>query len=94
MGLPIQRIYGDSMVIISWVNGLSALEIATLKHWCDDINTMRQLVPPVSFNHIFREHNMLADSLSKMALNLEVGSGHFIETLDGKVIEDGHFTLF
>ena len=94
MGLPIQRIYGDSMVIISWVNGLSALEIATLKHWCDDISTLRQLVPPVSFNHIFREHNTLADGLSKMALNLEVGSGHFTETLNGEVIEDGHFTLF
>ena len=37
---------------------------------------------------------MLADGLSKMALNLEVGSGHFTETLDGMVIEDGHFTLF
>ena len=94
MGFPIQRIYGDSMVIISWVNGLSALEIATLKHWCNDINTLRQHAPPVSFNHIFREHNMLADGLSKMALNMEVGSGHFTETLDGMVIEDGLFTLF
>ena len=94
MGLPIQRIYGDSMVIISWVNGLSALEITTLKHWCNDINTMRQHAPPVSFNHIFREHNMLADGLSKKALKLEVGSGHFTETLDGKVMEDGHYLLF
>ena len=94
MGLPIQMIYRDSMVIISWVNGLSALEISTLKHWCDDIISLRQLVPPVTFNHIFREHNMLANGLSKKALKLEVGSGHFTETLDGKVIEDGHFSLF
>ena len=94
MGIPIQRIYGDSMVIISWVNGLTTLEIATLKHWCDDILQLRQLVPSVSFNHIFREHNMLADGLSKKALNLEVGSGHYTETLDGKVMEDGQFTLF
>ena len=55
---------------------------------------MLEIIPPVIFNHIFREHNMLADGLSKMALNLEVGYGHLTETLDGKVIEDGHFTLF
>ena len=94
MGLPIKMIYGDSMVIISWVNRVSALEIPTLKHWCDEIFSMLQNVPLVTFNHIFREHNMLADGLSKKALKMEVGTGHFSEILDGKVIEDGHFTLF
>ena len=94
MGLPIQLILGDSMVIISWVKRLSALEIPSLKHWCDEIFSMLELVPPVTFNHIFREHNMLADGLSKKALNLELGKGHFSETMDGKVIGEGHFTLF
>ena len=37
---------------------------------------------------------MLADSLSKLALNMEVGSGHFTESLDGKVIEEGQISLF
>ena len=87
-------IFGDSMVIISWVKRLSALEIPTLKHWCDEIFSMLRLAPPVTFNNIFREHNMLADGLSKKALNLEVGIGHFFETMDGKVIGDGHFSLF
>ena len=82
------------MVIISWVNRLSALEIPSLKHWCDEIYSMLQFVPPMTFNHIFREHNMLADGLSKKALILEVGKGHFSETLDGKILGDGHFTLF
>ena len=94
MGLPIQMIFGDSMVIISWVNRLSALHAPTLKHWCDEIFTMIQLGPPVTFNHIFREHNMLADNISKRALNLDVGTGLFSETLDGKVISDGHYSLF
>ena len=55
---------------------------------------MIQLGPPVTFNHIFREHNMLADDLSKRALNLDVGTGLFSDTLDGKVISDGHYSLF
>ena len=94
MGLPIKMIYGDSMVIISWVKRLSALEIPTLKHWCDEISTMLQLIPPVTFNHIFREHNMLADDLSKKALKMEMGSGYYSEHLDGLVIGEGLFTLF
>ena len=65
MGLPIHLISGDSMVIISWLNRLSALDIPTLMHWCDDIKNMLQLVPPMIFKHIFREHNMLVDGLSK-----------------------------
>ena len=55
---------------------------------------MIQLGSPVTFNHIFQEHNMLADDLSKRALNLDVGTGLFSETLDGKVIGDGHFSPF
>ena len=94
MGLPTHLIFGDSMVIISWLNGLSTLDIPSLMHWCDEINNMLQLVPPVIFKHIYREHNMLADGLSKQALKLNMGYGTFFETLDGKVIEQGQFMLF
>ena len=82
------------MVIISWLNGLSALDIPSLKHWCDEINDMLYLAPPVIFKHIYREHNMMADGLSKQALLLDMGSGTFCESLDGLVIDHGHFLLF
>ena len=82
------------MVVISWINQLAALDIPSLMHWCDDIKYMLQFVPQVSFKHIFREHNMLADDLSKKDLKLDIGSGYFTETLNGMVIHDGHFSLF
>ena len=94
MGLPIHLIFGDSMVIISWLNELSTLDIPSLMHWCDEINNMLQLVPSVIFKHTFREHNMLADGLSKQALKLDMGHGSFSEYLDGMVIENGQFVLF
>ena len=94
MGLPIHLIFGDSMVIISWLNRLSALDIPSLRHWCDNIRNMLHLDPPVIFKHIFREHNSLAYGLSKQALNLDMGYGTFSESLDGLVIEQGHFMLF
>ena len=94
MGLPIKKIYGDSMVVISWVKRQSALNIPTLKHWCEDIFSMIQLVPSVAFNHIYREHNILADELSKKALSLDLGFGIFMEYMDGIHISEGHFALF
>ena len=51
-------------------------------------------VPLVIFKHIYREHNMLADGLSKQAMELDMGFGTFYETLDGMVIKHGHFMLF
>ena len=94
MGLPMHLIYGESMVIISWINRLSALDVPTLMHWCNDIRIMLQMAPPVIFKHIFREHNSLADGLSKQALNLDMGYGNFSKTLDGMVINHGQLVLF
>ena len=50
------------------------------------------MAPQVIFKHVFREHNSLADGLSKKALNLGLGHGYFSEFLDGKAINEA--TLF
>ena len=94
MGLPIKLIYGDSLVIISWLNGLSALDVPALMHWRGDIKNMLHAAPQVIFKHIYREHNSLADGLSKEVLYLDMGHGHYTEFLDGLVIHKGHFALF
>ena len=94
MGIPIHLIYGDSMVIISWLNRLSALDVPALMHWSDDIKNMLHLAPRVIFKHIFREHNSLANGLSKQAMNLDMGHGNYSEFMDGLVINKGHYVLF
>ena len=62
--------------------------------WCKDIRYLIHMAPQVIFKHVFREHNSLADGLSKKALNLDLGHGYFSEFLDGKAINEGHFVLF
>ena len=52
------------------------------------------MAPQVIFKHVFREHNSLADGLSKDARNLDLGHGYLSEFLDGKAINEGHFVLF
>ena len=37
---------------------------------------------------------MVADGISKQALNMDMGSGYFTKSLDGMVINYGHFILF
>ena len=94
MGLPMHSIFGDLLVIISWLNKLTTLNVPSLSHWCDDILSMLQSAPHVIFKHIYREHNSMADGLSKHALKLDMGSGIFFESLEGMIIDHGQFMLF
>ena len=57
MGLPMHTIFGDSLIIISWINRLATLNVPSLNHWCDDIRSMLLSTPHVIFKHIYREHN-------------------------------------
>ena len=82
------------MVIISWLNRNSALDVPSLMHWCYDISLMLQKVPPMIFKYTFREHNTLADDLSKQGLNLDLGFVSFSETMDGLIVNHGNLFLF
>ena len=94
MGIPLLTIFGDSLVIISWANRLSSLNSPNLSHWCEDIRSMLQIIPPLTINHIYCEHNQQADSLTKKALLLDPGFGKFSESLDGMIIDHGNYQLF
>ena len=94
MGIPIQLIYGDSMVIISWLNRISALDVPSLMHWCCDIRLILQKAPPVIFKHTYREHNTLEDALSKLGLKLDMGVVSFSESMDGMIVKHGNLYLF
>ena len=94
MGIPLITIFGDSLVIISWVNRLATLNVPSLIHWCDEIHSLLQYVHPVTIKHIYREHNQQDDGLSKQDLLLDLGLGHFTKTLDGVIIDHGNYKLF
>lgn len=75
-GLTNIKVYGDSRVTIKWAEGKFKINVLNLRHWAIrtlfEINKQQNL----SFEHIYREHNSLADKLSKQALDgLE---GHLI----------------
>ena len=73
MGLPKLRVFGDSKTIIDWVNDEALLEVLALDHWCSRIKDLITRFHKFICSHIFREHNRVADRLSKEALELEDG---------------------
>ena len=94
MGLPMHRIFGDSLVIISWLNIIASLNVPSLIHWCDDIHSMLLHVSHVIFKHIYHEHNSMGDGLSKQALKLNMGHGISFESLERMIIDHGQFMFF
>ena len=77
MGIPCLNIFGDSAVIINWAKGNAALNPLDLSHWCMDTRRPISCFLHLSFSHTYREHNQLADRLSKSALSLAPGCGNF-----------------
>ena len=94
LGIPLQTIYGDSLVIINWANRISSLDSPTLNHWCEDIRSLIQNFSPLALNHIYREHNQKADYLSKKALMMDPRIGNYSEFMEGMIFDHGNFHLF
>ena len=76
------KIWRDSRVMIDWVIGFSSLHVINLEHWMEKIEGLKDYFSYISFNHIYREHNGQADSLSKKSIGVLDGSLFFEEYID------------
>ena len=56
-GIPLLTIFGDSLVIINWVNKNASLDSPCLFHWCKDIRSLMYNFSRLTIKHIYREHN-------------------------------------
>jgi hypothetical protein len=73
----------DSRIVIDWLNRKGALRVANLDAWKDRIEELCPLFITISFAHIYREENFLADVLSKKALYSCQGRIAFNFWMDG-----------
>ena len=94
MGIPLSQIYGDSLVIINWVKGSAALSPTNLVHWCRETKKLFSSFKDLSITHIYREHNRLADRLSKDALSFSQGRGIYKEYFEDQLVSQDIFQLF
>ena len=89
IGIPSLSIYGDSFVIINWENDNVTLFVLDLDGWCEKIKSLKSSFLSLEFQHVYREHNQIADFLSKEALILAIGKLSHSEFFDGHMIGGG-----
>jgi ribonuclease HI len=77
-------VLGDSKIVIDWLNGKGSIMVANLYSWMERITEIIPLFRTLSFAHIYREENMVADNLSKKALFLRQGKISFSHWEDGQ----------
>ena len=94
MGLPTLNIFGDSSVVINWVNGSNTLAPLELSHWCRAIRLLCTSFSYLSFSHLYREYNQIADCQSKVALDLAPGTCIFSEYFEDHLVLHDSLMLF
>ena len=85
--------FGDPKIIIDWLNGLSNLQVISVKHWFQKIQNLINHFVKITFRNISRCFSVSTDSLSKEALSLNFGSARIQKFLEGKVTYEGEFDL-
>ena len=86
--------FGDSKVVIDWENGLHVIQVLELEHWIILIYEIMKDFAKISFQHVYRELNILVDTLSKRALGHMTGILYFEEySVDG-IIDVGPYSTF
>jgi len=67
------QVQGDSKVIIDWLKGKGRLQVVILDCWKLKLRRLIDLFHHISFAHVYREDNEMADRLSKQALLKDPG---------------------
>jgi len=74
---------GDSKLIIDSLKGVADFQVAALNSWKERTKDATLLFRNLTFQHIFREANIEADTLSKNALHLTPNQIFFTFWVDG-----------
>jgi ribonuclease HI len=86
-GCKTLQVFGDSLLVINWVNRVQICHISRLVPILEEVMRIITAFDSISFSHIYREWNKLADRLSKEASQLDYGSWHISEQSTGGSFE-------
>ena len=74
------QVYGDSIVVIKWMNKIHKCRIASLDALYEETTHSLSFFESISFTHVYRERNKEVDKLSKKGLTLQWGEWKILET--------------
>ena len=64
---------GDSKVLIDYVNQKVTINVNSIIQWMERIKTLKESFEEISFHHVYREKNIVANQLSKEGLDVRYG---------------------
>jgi len=76
------NIYGDSMLVVNWINNATECHSYTLSNILQDALTLKAAFNHFTCVHIYKEHNCAVDQLSKAASLLPRGEWLMVEHND------------
>jgi hypothetical protein len=83
LGLDHLQVFGDSKIVIDWLNCRGNLQVTSLVGWKDRILELAKSFSTLRFAHIYREENGVADALSKKSLQAPEGKIQYNKWIDG-----------
>ena len=84
------HIFGDSLIIINWVNKVQQCRTFALNTLFEEVNRLWTSFDHISCHHVYREWNTVADRLSKAGVVMDFGTWKFFEHKDVEVYEFYH----
>jgi len=94
LGIQWMQTFGDSKVIIEWLNEKGKLDIVAIEGCKKCTNLLCKKFHALTFHHIFREFNKEADMLSNEALLSPAGRLTFYQWEPGGGGETKHLDIF
>jgi hypothetical protein len=88
------KIFGESKIIIDWLNHRGKLQVASLLGWKDRIRELQTFFRDISFSHIYQDQNKGTDLLSKIALQKQEGKITYNHWIDGHEAPTLFLSLF
>jgi hypothetical protein len=76
----------DSKVTINWINDCSNMNLIYVHSWKEKIKCLKVSFEGIHFMHIHREFNIVADQLSKKALDNPLGWFYYEEIYKENVV--------
>ena len=73
LGVHLIQVYGDSKIVIDWAMGSTRCNILQLSPILEEIFILKSNFDYISFTHVYRERNSIADGLSKEGAQLQEG---------------------
>ena len=86
-------VVGDLKSIVDWANNVHHLHTVELSHWLRWVRELIGLFQQITFCHIYREFNRVANGLSKKVIGS--GGGHILweEHSGGSMIDSRFMSL-